>query len=55
MNLESFVQANTYYDVDGLDRACKDVDAVIYVYGGFPELLLDYQLLLRAAERAGIG
>lgn len=42
-------------DVEGLDAACKDVDAVICAYRGVPSLALDAQLLLlRAAERQGV-
>ena len=53
--LESFVQSEAYYDVPALDRAVKDVDAVICAYSGVPELALDGQLLLlRAADRAGV-
>lgn len=53
--LEAFIHSRNYYDIDALDRACTDADAVICAYAGLPELQLDGQLLLlRAAERAGV-
>lgn len=53
--LESFVESKAYYDVPALEKAIKDVDAVICAYSGIPELALDGQLLLlRAADRAGV-
>ena len=52
--LHDFVPLTTYWDVEALDRACCDADAVICAYNGAPEMLVDAQLLLlRAAERAG--
>lgn len=53
--LEVFVSSKSYYDIDALDHACANVDAVISAYAGIPELQLEGQLLLlRAAERAGV-
>lgn len=56
INLESFVQAKTYYDIPALDAAVSGVDAIIVAYMGTPELQVDgHLLLLRAAERAGVN
>ena len=53
--LESFVTSTTYYDIPALEKAVRNVDAVVCAYSGIPEMALDGQLLLlRAAERAGV-
>ncbi|KAK3203406.1 hypothetical protein GRF29_112g1233190 [Pseudopithomyces chartarum] len=55
IQLESFVQSSSYYDVPALDAAVNGVDAIIVAYLGTPELAVDgHLLLLRAAERAGV-
>ncbi|KAF4313074.1 NmrA-like family protein [Botryosphaeria dothidea] len=53
--LESFETLSGIYDVAAYDRAVAGVDAVINTMAGFPEMIMEAQLLLlRAAERAGV-
>ncbi|KAJ5353810.1 hypothetical protein N7541_006374 [Penicillium brevicompactum] len=53
--LESFVEVTSACDLQGIEKACENVDAVVCAYQGHPELVIEGQLLLlRAAERAGI-
>ncbi|KUL86923.1 hypothetical protein ZTR_05278 [Talaromyces verruculosus] len=53
--LEKFVEISSSYDVDGIEKACQGVDAIVCAYQGHPELVVEGQLvLLRAAERAGV-
>lgn len=53
--LESFETLSGIYDVAAYDRAVAGVDAVINTMAGFPEMVMEAQLLLlRAAERAGV-
>lgn len=53
--LESFIEVTSTCHLQGIEKACENVDAVVCAYQGHPELVIEGQLvLLRAAERAGI-
>ncbi|KAI9927201.1 hypothetical protein MW887_003585 [Aspergillus wentii] len=53
--LEGFETLSSPYDMAAMDRATKDVDAIVCSFAGLPEIFMESQLLLiRAAERAGV-
>jgi uncharacterized protein YbjT (DUF2867 family) len=52
--LESFVVTTDYLNQAEYEKACEGVDAIVAAFWAVSELILDAQLLLRAAEKAGI-